>query len=52
MKENVYCKQCDNETFKINVTFGGGASGTYFEFICLKCGNIQEWDFDNPEYEG
>lgn len=49
---DIYCKQCDNETFKIEVMNGGGGSGTYLKFTCLKCGQCQEWDFDNPDYDG
>lgn len=48
----VYCHKCDHEHFKIEQMNGAGGSGTYFKFICLNCGNIVEWDFDDPDYEG
>jgi len=48
----VYCHKCDNEHFKIEQRNGAGGSGTYFKFICLKCNNIIERDFENPDYDG
>lgn len=47
----IKCK-CGSEKFIIYQKYGGGGSGIYFVFECLKCNEPNFFDFENPFYEG
>lgn len=50
--KEITCNKCNNVLFNVKKYNGAGGSGTYIKLICSKCGEIIEYDFDNPYYEG